>query len=128
MYADAISIEQVLLNLMMNALEAMVHDETATRCLVVGTSLNDGDHVCFSVRDRGPGLPVELSERAFEPFFTTKAEGMGLGLPISRSIIDHHGGATLAYAERSPAARRSSSNCRRRWVRVRYRPDPLRVC
>ena len=89
-FVDKIQIQQVLLNLMRNAIEAM--QESAVRELVLSTRRLDGDMVEVSVADTGHGIPPEISARLFQPFFTTKTHGMGVGLPISRTITEAHGG------------------------------------
>jgi two-component system, LuxR family, sensor kinase FixL len=89
---DGIQLQQVILNLTRNAVEAMTTREPARRRLVIRTSVSGGDEVQLAVEDTGPGVPQSLVEQLFEPFFTTKAEGMGLGLSLSRSIIEAHGG------------------------------------
>jgi len=93
---DGIQLQQVLLNLTRNAVEAMNACDPETRELVVRTHAASEDEVEISVADTGPGVPDTLLEQLFEPFFTTKPEGMGLGLSLSRSIIEAHGG-TLRY-------------------------------
>ena len=87
--ADGIQIEQVVLNLILNAIEAM--HGSPVKLLSVRTSAANG-HVQVAVDDRGAGLSVEVAERLFEPFFTTKEKGLGMGLAISRRIIEAHGG------------------------------------
>lgn len=89
-FVDKIQIQQVLLNLMRNAIEAMQDSEL--RELVLTTQRLDGDLVEVSVSDTGHGIPPEVAASLFQPFFTTKANGMGVGLPISRTIIEAHGG------------------------------------
>lgn len=91
----AIQIEQVILNLIRNAVEAMSNMPPVLRRLELSTSLDD-DMAVVTVRDSGLGLPRETLERIFDPFFTTKATGMGMGLPICRSIVEAHGGTLLA--------------------------------
>jgi signal transduction histidine kinase len=88
--ADRIQIQQVLVNLIRNAAEAMA--ETTQRELAVTTTLVDGETVQVTVADRGPGLPNEMARRLFQPFVSTKRHGMGLGLVICRSIVEAHGG------------------------------------
>ena len=88
--ADRVQIQQVLINLMRNAIEAM--DEAERRELVIFASLADEDMVAFSVSDTGAGIDAETRARLFQPFFTTKRQGMGVGLSISRTIIEAHGG------------------------------------
>lgn len=90
----AIQIEQVLLNLVRNAVEAMDEMPAGERHLALFTQIVDGLAIA-EVRDTGPGLPRETLQRIFEPFFTTKPTGMGMGLPICRSIIEAHGGTLL---------------------------------
>ena len=90
---DRVMIEQVLLNLMRNAIEAMstVSLPAERRVLTVKLS-RTGDHVQIHVIDRGPGIAKEVLDKLFTPFFSTKAEGMGMGLNICRSIIEFHRG------------------------------------
>jgi two-component system sensor kinase FixL len=88
--ADRVQIQQVLVNLIRNATEAM--SGTEGRELVVMTALVDEDTVEISVADRGPGLPKEMADGMFRPFVSTKRNGMGLGLVICHSIIGAHGG------------------------------------
>jgi two-component system, LuxR family, sensor kinase FixL len=86
---DPIQLQQVLLNLVVNACEAMAVVEPATRRLWI-SSRRDADEVCITVRDTGPGL--SNPDKVFEPFFSTKADSLGLGLGISRTIVAAHGG------------------------------------
>ena len=92
---DRVHLEQVLLNLMINSIEALSSAESPTRRLAVRTS-GDNGCVTVSVSDTGPGIPHALLGRVFDPFFTTKPEGMGIGLSISRSIIEAHEGGISA--------------------------------
>ncbi|MHC4540710.1 MAG: PAS domain S-box protein, partial [Planctomycetota bacterium] len=89
--ADSIQVEQVLLNLIRNAVEAMDSISTEARRLTIQT-LAGSPMVEVTVSDTGHGLTAEVAERIFEPFFTTKTDGLGIGLSISRSIIEAHGG------------------------------------
>ena len=97
-------LRQVLLNLLLNALDAVANEghicvsvETVTRLGNQSSKSNPADTwVCLSVADDGCGLPIEQRERLFEPFFSTKDPGLGLGLAVSHSIIDAHGGELLA--------------------------------
>jgi signal transduction histidine kinase len=90
--ADRVQIQQVVLNLLVNACEAMRLNEPDQRRLTIRTQgLSDGG-VEVSVEDRGPGIPEDRQPRLFEPFFTTKPQGLGLGLSISRAIVTAHGG------------------------------------
>ncbi|MGF6396195.1 trifunctional serine/threonine-protein kinase/ATP-binding protein/sensor histidine kinase [Pseudomonas plecoglossicida] len=100
--ADRVELQQVLLNLILNALEAMSEVERA-RTLQISTAI-DQDGVRVTVADSGPGFVVENVEQVFEPFYTTKATGLGMGLSICRSIIDSHGGRFRASARQGPGA------------------------
>ena len=88
---DAVQIEQVVLNLVHNAIEAIDEAQCPRREVIVQTAPDPKNGVEVIVRDTGPGLPVKNSDRLFEPFFSTKSVGMGMGLSISRSIIEAHG-------------------------------------
>jgi C4-dicarboxylate-specific signal transduction histidine kinase len=90
--ADRVQLQQVLLNLLINASEAMSANAADERRLTVSTQPLAGGGVEVSVIDRGPGIPEDRQPRLFEPFFTTKPQGLGLGLSISRSIVTAHGG------------------------------------
>jgi two-component system, LuxR family, sensor kinase FixL len=85
-----------MLNLIMNACEAMTTNSTSDRALTVSTELNENNQVSFAIEDTGPGIHPELIDRIFEPFVTTKQQGLGLGLSISRSILSAHNGSLLA--------------------------------
>jgi two-component system sensor kinase FixL len=87
---EKVQIQQVLLNLMRNAIEAM-HD-SARKELLVATKEADDDMIEVSVADTGPGISEEIADRLFQPFVTTKPAGMGVGLSISKRIIEAHGG------------------------------------
>jgi two-component system sensor histidine kinase DctS len=92
--ADRVMIEQVLLNLTRNAIEAMQHIQPQRRVLnVVAEYDADTAQVSVAVIDQGHGIPDEVAQRLFSPFFSTKAEGMGMGLNICRTAIEFHGGA-----------------------------------
>jgi two-component system sensor kinase FixL len=95
--ADRVQIQQVLLNLMRNALEAMA--ESPRRELTLSTAPRDDGMIELAVADTGPGLAEEVAEQLFQPFVTTKRHGMGVGLSISRTIVDAHGGRI--WAERN---------------------------
>ena len=94
--ADRIQLQQVLLNLIVNACEAMGGTEPNARTLGVSTILRDNGIVSIEVTDRGSGVPQDAMDRLFEPFYTTKENGLGLGLSISRSIVASHGGRLWA--------------------------------
>ncbi|SCK12994.1 PAS domain S-box-containing protein [Variovorax sp. HW608] len=90
-WGDRVQLQQVILNLIVNAIEAMSGPGDGARELVVGASEAEGG-VCIEVRDSGPGIAPEIADKLFEPFHTSKAQGIGMGLSISRSIIEAHGG------------------------------------
>jgi len=96
--ADRIQIQQVILNLMRNALEAL--QEVDRRELEIATRQIDPETVEITVRDTGPGIAPEIAEKLFQPFMTTKPQGMGVGLSISRTIVEAHGGRL--WAEPNP--------------------------
>ena len=89
---DRVQLEQVVLNLVLNACEAMSANPPADRRLLIRTCIGSDHTLELYVSDRGPGIAPEVVEHLFEPFFTTKEQGLGLGLSISRSIIAVHGG------------------------------------
>jgi signal transduction histidine kinase len=95
---DRIQLQQVLLNLIINAVEAMSAVNEGQRELLISSASNSGDSVLVAVRDSGPGLPPESFDRLFQAFHTTKADGMGMGLSICRSIVEAHGGRVWATA------------------------------
>lgn len=94
--ADKVQIQQVTLNLIRNAIEAM--EGTEVRELVVAAALTPEDMVEISVSDTGHGIPSDFAAKLFQPFMTTKAQGMGVGLSISRTIVEAHGGRIWADA------------------------------
>jgi C4-dicarboxylate-specific signal transduction histidine kinase len=95
---DRVQLQQVILNLIINAIEAMSGTDRAPRVLLISTGRAEPDGVLVAVRDSGPGLTRAALERLFEAFHTTKPDGLGLGLSICRSIIDSHGGRLWASA------------------------------
>jgi PAS domain S-box-containing protein len=100
---DRIQLQQVILNLLHNASDAMSGIEDRPRQMVLGTQL-DGDHVRLWVRDAGVGFAPEVADQMFESFYTTKADGMGIGLSVSRSIIEANHGRLWATANEGPGA------------------------
>jgi two-component system sensor kinase FixL len=93
---DRVQLQQVLLNLIVNASEAMNGNESDERQLTVITGRDSAGSILISVADRGHGIPADRPDKLFEPFYTTKTHGLGLGLSISRSIITAHGGRLSA--------------------------------
>ena len=96
-YGDRVQLQQVVLNLILNAVEAMALVDDRVRELSISTE-RDRDHILVAVRDSGPGIDPAHSERVFEAFYTTKSSGVGMGLSICRSIINAHGGRLWAEA------------------------------
>jgi signal transduction histidine kinase len=87
-----VQLQQVMLNLIVNAIQSMCGVENGNRELHISTVRIEPEGVCVAVRDTGHGLRPESLPRLFEPFYTTKPDGMGMGLSICRSIIETHGG------------------------------------
>ena len=101
---DRVQIQQVILNLFLNALDAMSNVGERPKQLVVRTRRDEDDRVRLSLQDTGVGIGPEGLERPFEPFYTTKSGGMGIGLSVSRSIIESHRGRLWAAANDGPGA------------------------
>ena len=101
---DRVALQQVMLNLIMNAVEAMGAMEHGPKDLTIGTGIDDSGAVLVSVTDSGPGVSPDAAQRLFEPFYTSKAGGMGMGLSICRSIVEAHGGRLWASANTPRAA------------------------
>jgi len=89
---DRVQLLQVLLNLTLNAFEALSVVRPEARRVVIRAERVDDGQICVSVRDSGPGFPAGIVDHLFEPFFSTKAEGTGMGLAIARTIVETHGG------------------------------------
>ncbi len=94
--ADPIQLQQVLINLVVNAFDAMRNIPVSRRRVVIATEWNGDGAICASVRDYGVGISEEARDRLFEHFFTTKAQGLGMGLGIVRSIVESHAGTVTA--------------------------------
>jgi PAS domain S-box-containing protein len=97
---DAVQIQQLLLNLILNASEAMSDRLDSGGVLMIASDLVSGNHVHLSISDTGPGIDPDLMAKLFDAFFTTKAHGLGLGLSICRAIVLRHGGKI--WAENNP--------------------------
>jgi C4-dicarboxylate-specific signal transduction histidine kinase len=96
LHGDPIQIQQVVLNLLMNALDAIRDQAEDTRRVILATRAESGDKVLVSVTDSGPGVDPQNMETIFESFFTTKSQGMGLGLTLCRTIVEAQGGQMKA--------------------------------
>jgi C4-dicarboxylate-specific signal transduction histidine kinase len=101
---DRIQLQQLFLNLAMNAIEALAGSDSAERILLIRTEEAQSNEIHVVVRDSGPGLSTEAFRSAFNPFYTTKASGLGMGLSICRSIVEAHGGRLSAEAANQPGA------------------------
>ncbi len=93
---NRVDLEQVLLNVITNAMDAVAANPVPQRVVIMQTKCSDDGLVHVTVRDRGAGLPASVEDRIFEPFVTTKVDGMGMGLAVARSLIDSHGGSIRA--------------------------------
>lgn len=101
---DRTQLQQVVVNLAMNAAQAMAHAATGQRRIVIGAR-HQNENVVVTIDDDGPGIPQEHLERLFQSFFTTKENGMGIGLPICRTIVEAHGGHIKVENRASGGAR-----------------------
>jgi PAS domain S-box-containing protein len=101
---DRVQLQQVVLNLVRNALDAMSAVEGRPKELLIRTGRDEGDRVLLTVRDTGVGFQRESADRLFDPFYTTKTSGMGIGLSVSRSIIESHHGRLWATLNDGPGA------------------------
>jgi PAS domain S-box-containing protein len=103
-YGDRVQLQQVVLNLALNAVEAMASVEARARQLLISTEQSRADEVLVAIRDSGPGIEPDHLERVFEAFYTTKSNGVGMGLSICRSIISAEGGRLWAEANKPRGA------------------------
>jgi signal transduction histidine kinase len=101
---DRVQLQQVVLNLVLNAADAMRDVQDRARDLLIATTREDPAGVRLSVRDSGTGIDTQSLEKIFEAFYTTKTTGMGIGLSISRSIIQNHQGRLWASANEGPGS------------------------
>jgi signal transduction histidine kinase len=101
---DRVQLQQVILNLFLNASDAMSAVDDRPRQLLVRTERDDENRVRLSVRDTGVGFEPQRADRLFDAFYTTKISGMGIGLSVSRSIIDSHKGRLWAKPNDGPGA------------------------
>ena len=101
---DRIQLQQVMLNLLLNAADAMAEVEDRARIVTVETTIDPEGGVELLVRDSGTGVDPQILHRLFDPFYTTKSQGMGVGLSISRTIIENHGGRIWAVPNDGPGA------------------------
>jgi C4-dicarboxylate-specific signal transduction histidine kinase len=101
---DRVQLQQVVLNLLRNASDAMSGVEDRPRLLLIKTERDGGEHVRLSVQDAGVGLDTQTADRLFQAFYTTKDDGMGIGLSVSRTIIESHHGRLWAAPNDGPGA------------------------
>jgi signal transduction histidine kinase len=101
---DVIHLQQVLINLILNGMEAMSESSKSNRRLTIRTAYDGKGNIEVAVEDSGPGIPSERLPQLFDSFFTTKTHGMGLGLSIVRSIVEAHGGRIWAENNSSGGA------------------------
>jgi C4-dicarboxylate-specific signal transduction histidine kinase len=99
---DRVQLQQVILNLVMNGIEAMHQSADGARTLVISSRVLETGEVAVTVRDSGVGVEPAVFQKLFDPFFTTKPSGMGMGLSVSRSIVESHGGRLWASANDGP--------------------------
>jgi two-component system sensor kinase FixL len=89
---DRIQLQQVVLNLLLNAIDVTTEDGGGRGGIILSTVERDGTEILVTVQDSGPGVDAVQADRIFEPFFTTRGEGFGMGLAVSRTIVERHGG------------------------------------
>ena len=101
---DRVQLQQVILNLLRNASDAMVGVHDRPRQLLIRTEQERGDRVRVTVRDAGTGFDRQTMDKLFDAFYTTKSDGMGIGLSVSRSIVERHHGRLWAEPNDGPGA------------------------
>jgi signal transduction histidine kinase len=101
---DRVQLQQLMLNLIMNAVEAMSDVEDRSREIIISSLPGSGNAVQVAVQDSGVGLDLQRKEKLFDAFYTSKSVGMGMGLAICRSIVEHHGGRLWAISNNGPGA------------------------
>jgi signal transduction histidine kinase len=101
---DRTQLNQVVVNLVINAVQAMVQSGKQHRSIFIRTVLSDPETVCCVIEDSGPGIDRTHLPHLFDSFFTTKDTGMGMGLSICRSIVESHGGQLSAFRNTGPGA------------------------
>ena len=118
-HADRVQLGQVAMNLVLNAVQA-TRSHAAHPPVVRVATVAAEDHASVTVEDAGPGIPADVLPRLFEPHFTTKANGLGVGLSISRSIVESHGGpiAAATFRRAGPGSRSSCRPTERRVLRL----------
>jgi signal transduction histidine kinase len=105
LWGDQVQLQQVLLNLLVNAIDAMRNQGGRARRIVVEVREHTVGSILFSVEDSGPGVPTEIAASIFEPFHSTKSDGLGMGLAISRTIVENHGGTLWLDASSAEGSR-----------------------
>ena len=106
--ADRVQLQQVLINLLINGMQAMAETTEGERVLGISSRLDEADGVMLAVCDSGPGIDPAAEDRLFNPFVTTKPNGMGMGLSICRSIVEAHGGRIWANSDAAPGKKRGA--------------------
>src|SRR5262249_24997534 len=101
---DRVELQQVILNLVVNGIEATTSIADCRRELLIRSHQHGSDQVLVAVQDSGMGLDPQNMERIFDAFYTTKSQGLGMGLAISRSIVENHGGKLWAVPNDGPGA------------------------
>jgi signal transduction histidine kinase len=102
--ADRVQLQQLIFNLVMNAIEAMSSTADGSRILRLRSEATETGECIVAIEDSGPGIEPETLKRIFEPFFTSKSKGMGMGLSICRSIVEAHGGRLSAASAKPHGA------------------------